>query len=311
MILSASRRTDIPAFFDEWFFNRIDEGFALVRNPMNAGQVSRVTLSPDLVDCIVFWTKNPSAMIPRLDRLAGYHYYFQFTLNPYGPDVETCLPDKAKIIDTFRRLSDKLGAHRVVWRYDPVFVNAQHGVPYHAESFGEIARALRGYTEKVTISFIDMYSKTERNMSGHALREIDLETKHEIARQLADVARENSLAIETCAEDIELSRYGITRAKCIDDNLVSRIIGCPLDIKKDRSQRPECGCVASVDIGAYNTCRHGCLYCYANSDHSAAMENARAHDKSSPLLIGRHSETEGHTEREARSNRRVQGELWA
>jgi len=307
MILSASRRTDIPAFFHEWFLNRLKEGFALVRNPMNASQISKVTLAPDIVDCIVFWTKNPEAMIPWLDRLDGYHYYFQFTLTPYGKETETHLPDKAKIIDTFRRLSDRLGAHRVVWRYDPIFINAKYSISYHAEHFGIIANALRGYTEKATISFIDMYSKTERNMSGQKPEIIGQETKREIARQLANAARENSLAIETCAEDIELCQYGITRARCIDGDLASRIIGCPIDIRKDKSQRPECGCVASVDIGAYNTCLHGCLYCYANHGHSAALENTQAHDKSSPLLIGR---ADCYTEREAKSNRRVQGELW-
>ena len=310
MILSASRRTDIPAFFHEWFFNRVKEGFVLVRNPMNAGQVSRVTLTPDIVDCIVFWTKNPEAMIPWLDRLEKYHYYFQFTLTPYGKETEAHLPGKAKIIDTFRRLSDRLGAYKVVWRYDPIFVNTKYTVSYHVEHFGIIANALRGYTEKATISFIDMYSKTERNMSGQKPEAISQETKREIARQLADTARENSLAIETCAQDIELCQYGITRAKCIDDNLVSRIIGCLIDIRKDKSQRRECGCVASVDIGAYNTCLHGCLYCYANHSHSAVLENTQAHDKLSPLLIGKCSGLDGYTEREAKSSRRVQGELW-
>ena len=283
MIISASRRTDIPAFFHEWFFRRIGEGFALVRNPVNPSQVRRVALTPDLVDCIVFWTKNPGAMIPDLDGLDGYRYYFQFSLTPYGRETETHLPDKAKIIDSFRRLSDRLGAHRVVWRYDPIFVNGQYTVSYHAENFGMIAGALRGYTEKAIISFIDMYPKTERNMSGHKPEAIGPETKHLIAGQLAASA---PIAIETCAEDIDLSQYGITRAKCIDDNLVSRIMGHPLDVKKDRSQRPECGCVASVDIGAYNTCLNGCLYCYANHSRPAVLGNLRAHDKTSPLLVG-------------------------
>jgi len=281
-----------------------------VRNPMNASQVCRVTLAPDVVDCIVFWTKNPAAMIPHLNKLAGYRYYFQFSLTPYSRDIETNLPDKTKTIDTFKRLSDRLGAHRVVWRYDPIFVNEQYTVSYHTENFGAIANALRGYAEKTTFSFIDMYSKTERNMSGQKPETISLEAKHEIAKQLADTARDNSFAIETCAEDIELSQYGIAHGKCIDDNLVSRIVGYPLDIKKDKSQRRECGCVASVDIGAYNTCLNGCLYCYANSSHSAALKNTRDHDKASPLLIGACTEANGYTEPAARSNRRVQRELW-
>ena len=309
MLLSASRRTDVPAFFHEWFFNRLREGFVLVRNPMNAGQIRRVQLAPELVDCIVFWTKNPDPMIPRLGGLDGYQYYFQFSLTPYGRDAETRLPDKAKIVDTFKRLSDRLGPHRVVWRYDPIFVNARYTVSFHAESFGSTARALRGYTEKATISFMDMYRKTERNMAALAPETLGPEAKLDIAGRLAAAARENSLTMDACAEDIDLSVHGISRAKCIDDRLVARIAGYRIDAKKDKSQRRECGCVAAVDVGAYDTCLHGCLYCYANRGFGAARENAQNHDKSSPLLVGRPG-AETCVELGAKSDRQAQGELW-
>jgi DNA repair photolyase len=286
MIISASRRTDIPAFYAEWFFNRINEGFALVRNPMNNSQIRKVPLAPELVDCIVFWTKNPQAIIPRLDTLAKYHFYFQFTLTPYERDIETGLPDETELMDTFRRLSDKLGAHRIIWRYDPILLNEHYTVSYHAEHFGKMAHTLKGYTEKVTISFIDFYAKTKRAMSDLKIEKITTETKQNIAQQCAVIARENSLVIDTCAEDIDLSQYGITHARCIDASLVERITGHPIDAKKDKSQRPECGCAVSVDIGAYNTCRHGCLYCYANCDRSVVLKNVEAHNKLSPLLVG-------------------------
>ena len=310
MILSVSRRTDIPAFFHEWFLNRIDEGFVLVRNPMNPAQVGKVTLSPDIVDCIVFWSKNPEAMLANLDRLSDYHYYFQFTLTSYGKDIEPNLPDKAKIIDTFKRLSERLGPHRVIWRYDPIFTSARHTVSYHAESFGKIANELRGYAEKSIISFIEPYRKIERNMANGKMQIVETETKREIAAQLAKTARENSFALETCAQDIDLTQYGIGRAKCIDGELAGRIIGCPLDVEKDKSQRPNCGCAASIDIGAYNTCAHGCIYCYANHQHSSVLENLKNHNRASPLLIGTAPET-GCTEREARSNRQVQPGLFS
>jgi len=292
MIISASRRTDIPAFYTEWFFNRINEGFALVRNPMNNSQIRNVSLKVDDVDCIVFWTKNPQAIIPRLDTLNQYHYYFQFTLNPYERDIETSLPDKTELMDTFRRLSDKLGAHRVIWRYDPILLNEKYTVAYHVEHFGKMAHTFKGYTEKATISFIDFYSKIERAMSNLNIEKINSETKHNLAKQFAAIARENSLVIDTCAEDIELSPYGITHARCIDAALIEKMTGYPIDVKKDKSQRPECGCAASVDIGAYNTCRHGCLYCYANSNQSVVLKNMEAHNKLSPLLIGEYLETD-------------------
>ncbi|MDR2701691.1 MAG: DUF1848 domain-containing protein [Spirochaetaceae bacterium] len=303
MIVSASRRTDIPAFYSDWFFNRVKEGFVFVRNPMNINQISKVSLSPDVVDCIVFWSKNPKVMIPFLDKLNEYNYYFQFTLNPYDQDIETNLPSKTKIIDTFKKLSDKLGAHRVIWRYDPILINRKYTIQYHVEKFSEIANALKGYSEKVTISFIDFYSKTERNMSELEIGKNNSEMKFFIAEKLADIAHENSFIIDTCAEDIDLSQYGIMHAKCIDDNLIERIIGCPVDIKKDKTQRLECGCIASVDIGAYNTCCHGCLYCYANYSDSVVAGNIQNHNKFSPLMIGECFEEDRCTEREAKSNK--------
>ena len=140
MIISASRRTDIPAFYSEWFLNRIKEGFLDVRNPMNNRQVSRLPLSPELVDCIVFWTKNPIPMLPKLDGLRKYCYYFQFTLTGYGRDIETNLPDKRKeLIPAFQELSDRIGPERVIWRYDPILVSDRYSAAYHIKAIAEIA----------------------------------------------------------------------------------------------------------------------------------------------------------------------------
>jgi hypothetical protein len=285
-IVSASRRTDIPAFYSEWFFNRLREGFALVRNPMNPLQVRSVALGPDAVDCIVFWTKNPGPMLSALNKLEAYHYYFQFTLNAYQADVEPGLPEKERILEAFRSLAEKIGPQRLIWRYDPILVSEKYTLPWHAEKFGETARALKGCAEKVNISFIDMYSKTARNTQGLGIRETGPAEKNAIAGELARIAGENGLSIRACAEEIDFSQYGIEKEKCIDDKLIERISGRPLNAKKDRSQRPACGCVSSVDIGAYNTCRHGCRYCYANHSDTAVSENVRNHRPLSPLLTG-------------------------
>ena len=158
MILSVSRRTDIPNYYPEWFFNRIRDGRAYVRNPMNPRQVSDVPLAPEVVDCIVFWTKNPARMIERLDELSAYNYYFQFTLTGYGRDMERGVPHKKeKMIPLFRELSQKIGKERVIWRYDPIIVNDRYTAKYHIRAFGQIAEALDGFTEKVVISFVDIY----------------------------------------------------------------------------------------------------------------------------------------------------------
>jgi len=288
MIISASRRTDIPAYYSEWFFNRLKEKFACVRNPMNMRQVSKINLSPELVECIVFWSKNPKPMIGKLQSngtpLKDYCFYFQFTLNPYETDVEARLPPKTEIIDTFKRLSDLIGPQKVIWRYDPILINSKYSVAYHIEKFEELAGTLKGYTEKVTFSFIDFYRKIAENIKLLEVVEISTEEKNIIAQKFSEIAKNNNLSIDTCAEEIDLSGYGITHARCIDDRLISKIAGHDLLIEKDKNQRRECGCVKSIDIGEYNSCSNGCAYCYAN--YSNADKNAKEHIQTSPLLIG-------------------------
>jgi hypothetical protein len=286
MILSVSRRTDIPAFFTDWFFKRLGEGFALVRNPFNYHQVSKVKLDPSIIDCIVFWTKNPGKILPKLKALSAYNYYFQITLNAYDQKLERYLPPKEEIIESFRALAEKIGKEKTVWRYDPIILTKDIDMRYHAKNFGKIASQLKGHTERCIISFVDAYQKSERNLKAINQELITEAKKLEIARLLAELAAENDLKLMTCCEQIDLTSLGIEHAKCIDDRLISRISGRELKVPKDKNQREACGCVASVDLGAYNTCRHGCLYCYANYSERAVKNNVLKHDPNSPLLIG-------------------------
>jgi DNA repair photolyase len=274
MIISASRRTDVPCYFSEWFFNSVREGFVLTRNPMNARCIRRVDLSPDAVDAFVFWTKNPRAMIDNLHILKQRPFYFQFTLNAYAQDIETGLPSKYEIIDTFKMLSERIGAHRTLWRYDPILLNDVYTVDWHIENFALIARQLKGHTGKATVSFMDFYSKIKKNVERLKIREMTLDEKYKIIKHIAMTAKENGLELDVCAEDIDLAQFGAARAKCIDERLVERISGRVLNVKKDRSQRPACGCAASVDIGVYNTCLNGCKYCYATYSKPLAQNQS-------------------------------------
>ena len=287
MIISASRRTDIPTYYSNWFFNRVMDGYVLVRNPMNAHQISKIALNPDVVDGIVFWTKNPIPMLNELKILHDYMYYFQFTLNSYAQDVEAHVPNKQKhIIPAFKKLSDMIGPDRVIWRYDPIFLNDTYTPEYHIRYFERIAKELSPYTKKCTISFIDFYRNTSKNVSGLSLRDFPEETQKSLAKELAAIAHSYGLLIDTCAEGIELQEYGIEHARCIDDRLLSKLLECPLDIGKDKSQRLECGCIESIDIGAYNSCRNGCKYCYANYSEKTVRSNFAKHIPDSPLLFG-------------------------
>ncbi len=287
MIISASRRTDIPAFYSDWFLNRIKEGFLYVRNPMNIYQVSKIKLTPDVVDFIVFWTKNPLPMIDRLDELKDYPYYFQFTVTSYGQDIETNVPSKGKvIIPAFKKLSDKIGKEKVIWRYDPILLNSKYTKEYHYENFEKIAKELSSYTEKCTISFLDFYAKTERNLKGETVLSFTNYDYDELAKNLSDIAKSYNLKIDTCAEMIDLDKYGIQHAHCIDADLIERISNYKFKLSKDKNQRKECGCVESIDIGAYNTCRNGCKYCYANFNQKQVTDNSLMHNPKSPFLYG-------------------------
>ena len=302
MILSVSRRTDIPNYFSDWFYNRIKEGFLYVRNPMNAHQISRIDLSPEVVDCIVFWTKNPANMLERLDELKSYQYYFQFTLTGYGKDVEPGLPDKREVlIPTFKKLSEKVGAQRVIWRYDPIFLSPRYTPEYHLRAFEEIAQCLAGYTRKVVISFVDLYAKTQRNTAGLQIKSLSDREMFELAEQMVAISARYGMEVESCAEVIDLQSVGVKHGSCIDKNLIEEIIGCKLIVNKDKNQRAECGCFESVEIGTYNTCKNGCRYCYANFNDAMVKESVTAYDVDSPLLCGQVGPEDKITERKVKS----------
>ena len=302
MILSVSRRTDIPNYYSDWFIARIKEGFLYVRNPMNAHQISKIDLSPEVVDCIVFWTKNPANMIEKLEDLQKYMYYFQFTLTGYGKDVEPNLPNKRKeVIPTFKRLSEKIGKERVIWRYDPILINKRYTMDYHRKAFEEIASNLEDDTEKVVISFVDFYSKTQRNTRGLDIRQITNEERVELAGEMARIASKYHLIIETCAEQINLNEVGILHGSCIDKKRIERLLGCKLIVEKDKNQRGACGCFESVEVGAYNTCLNGCKYCYANFNNSKVEENVKLYNRDSALLCGKISSDDRITERKVKS----------
>ncbi len=301
MIISASRRTDIPACFSDWFLRRINEGYLYVRNPRRDNQVWSISLSPDDVDGIVFWTKDPSPMLDKLSLLDGYMYYFQFTITPYGRDIERNLPEKKDIIASFRRLSDAIGPERVIWRYDPVLLSPQYSIASHIRAFERMAGDLSGYTERCVISFVDIYPALRRRMVG--IREPSETEMTEIANAFGEIACSYGLRLSACAETMDLSSFGISRSCCIDGPLLEELLGVRLMVRRDRNQRPGCRCSESIDIGMYDTCRNGCLYCYAGSGRILA------HDPESPMLAGNLRESDEIAPREMHSLKDTQLEL--
>lgn len=293
MIISASRRTDIPAFYTPWFMNRIREGFILTRNPYNANQVSRICLLPENVDAIVFWTRNPKMLMTHLDELdqLGFKYYFQYTITGYPRLLEKTVPRPQKAIQTFIELSDKIGSDKVIWRYDPILLSNIVDINEHKRVFNKIASMLEGRTKKVIISFSDFYKKTIKNLSAiDGLDYFDITSNETILNDLvshmAETAKKYNMRIETCSEYVDLSKLGIGHAKCIDGELINSLFNISVDKGKDMSQREDCGCIKSVDIGSYNTCLHECAYCYATFNNKTVHANKSKHDPKSPFLIG-------------------------
>lgn len=311
MILSVSRRTDIPNYYSEWFYNRIKEGYLYVRNPMNAHQISKIILSPEVVDCIVFWTKNPEPMFSRLDELDAYKYYFQFTLTGFGNDIECNVPNKKEhMIPVFQKLAGKIGKEKVIWRYDPIIFTDKYTPEYHLRAFQQIAGELKGFTSKCVISFVDIYTKNKKNMNAMNSYSLPEEELAAFAAQIASMARDNDIRVASCAEAIDLSACGIEHNCCIDRELIEQIIGCKIRADKDKNQRKECGCVESVEIGTYNTCKNGCAYCYANYSRESVLQNSRLYDVNSPLLCGNITEDDKITERAVKVLKESQLSLW-
>lgn len=295
MIISASRRTDIPAFYSEWFINRIRAGFCSVPNPFNRNQVSRVSLLPEDVDVIVFWTRNPRPIFPYLEELdhKGFKYYFQYTILDNPRTIDPKSPSYESSILAFRELSNRIGAERVIWRYDPIVFTYLTDVSFHTNAYQKIAEALEGTTHRSVISIMDNYIKARKRLSqlpNQGYRLTDSTDSGKAIQQLIPIlvqtAERFQMEIYSCAEEIDLNPLGVRSGKCIDDRLIKNLFGLDVVAKKDPSQRKECGCVISKDIGMYDSCLFGCQYCYATQSFELAHRHHEEHNPQSPSLVG-------------------------
>lgn len=284
MIINTGQRTDIPAFYAEWFANRLREGFVCVRNPFDPSQVSRYRLDPDVVDAIGFCTKNPAPMFKYMDLLRDYGQYWFVTITPYGRDIEPNVPDKHQILKDFRKLSDIVGVDSIGWRYDPILISDKYSREYHLRAFEKMASELDGYTKTVVISFIDLYPKVRRNFPE--AREVSKEEQLTLGKRIIEIAGEHGMTVKPCAEGDDLAAFGADCSGCMKISDYEKAIGRRINAPKKRGARAACACFLSCDIGAYNTCKHLCRYCYANAEAGKVLENSSRHDPKSPFLIG-------------------------
>lgn len=282
MILFASGRTDIPAFYSNWFINRVKAGFVDVRNPFNQKLVSRINFSD--VDLIMFCSKNPLPMIDKLDILK-VSVLFHVTITPYGKDVEPNIPDKRLIIEGIKKLSLVLGIDNVVVRYDPIFLSDKYNVDYHIRAFDKLCKNLNGYVNKIIVSFMDEYKNVRRNKNILKYKAFTREDYKKIGEDFSKIAMDNGMSVQTCFEDNDLTQYGFIKGECLSHELAYILTGKKFKSSNVRKEK-KCECVQMVDIGDYNSCMHMCKYCYANYDEKAVSRNFERHDDNSSLLIG-------------------------
>ncbi len=289
MIINTGSRTDIPAFFHKWFLNRIDEGFVCTRNPYNA-DIYKYPLDSKIIDCLCFCTKNPKPLLKNMDKLDRFNQFWFVTINPYEKDIEVNVPNSYKVMKYFKELSEHLGVNKISWRYDPIFITEKYSIDYHIDKFEEMASELADYTNDCTISFIDLYQKVLRNFP--MAKEVTIDEQMMIGENFSKIANEYDIQMKTCVEGTLLDQFGFDSRGCMTQSVIEKAIGNNLKIPKGKYRIRECDCIFGRDIGAYNTCMHGCKYCYANSNMKLVKMNQKLHNPDSPLLIGEVKESD-------------------
>lgn len=283
MILFVSGRTDIVAFYTNWFMKRYDEGFVDVRNPFNPRLVSRILF--DDVDAIFFCTKNP---IPIVDKIKDINkpILFHVTLTSYKEDIEVNVRNKSEVIEAIKKISKIIGNENIYVRYDPIFLSDKYTIEYHVKAFDKICDLLDGYVKHIVVSFIDDYKNVRKNMNILKYRELTEEDYKCIGQNFSKSANEHGMTVQTCFEERNLVEYGFIKQDCLSKELASKLTGKTKFNKWKARKEGKCECVEMVDIGVYNSCKHFCKYCYANYNEKIVNENYLFHDDNSSLLIG-------------------------
>ena len=261
MIISASRRTDIPSLHTKWFLNRLKEEYVITQNPISKNNFYKIPLNKNIVDIIVFWSKNPNIDFLKEVKDLGYEFYLHFTITPYNKNIERNIPDKNLLIRNFQIISKLFGKEKIIWRYDPIILNDDFDANYHLNNFKNFADSLNGYTDECIFSFVQIYSKIKNN-----IKNINDDDKLLLIENIKEISEKNNIKLKSCSQDFDkITNIRVEKSACIDKERIQKILGYSIKEKKYKSQRKLCNCIESIDIGMYNTCTNGCIYCYANS----------------------------------------------
>ena len=285
MIINTGGRTDTVQYFSEWLFNRFEEGYVLSRNPLFPDKVIRYELTPDVVDCVVFCSKNYRPALSRLKEItARFNTYFNYTITAYGKDIEPGVPSIEESIGTLIELTELAGRQRVAWRYDPVLLTEKYTIEYHMKTFEKMASVLAPNIDRCIFSFVEIYKKLKTNMPE--IIPLTEKDKNILAEYLGMVSKKYGIYIQTCGTNGDYTKYGIHPSGCMTLEILGKANGIEFKKLKHRGMRNGCHCIESRDIGAYDTCMNGCRYCYANKNPRKAFENYKHHNPKSPILLG-------------------------
>lgn len=291
MIINTGGRTDTVNYYSDWLLKRFEEGFVYSRNPLFPDHVYRFSLTPDVVDCVVFCSKNYKPVLSRLHEISDrFNIFCHYTITAYEKDIEPNVPSIDESIDTLIKLSQITGRERISWRYDPILLTQKYTVQKHLETFEYMAEKISPYVSFCIFSFVEMYKKLEKNMPE--IIPFTPEDKINILTGLGKTGEKYNLKIQTCADKEDYTKYGICSSGCITSEIVSKANGIKFKKIQHKGSRQFCKCIPSRDIGWYDTCPNGCKYCYANKNPDIAFKNLKNHDKNSPILIGNIKDTD-------------------
>lgn len=295
MIINVGGRTDIVNYYSEWLMNRIKDGFAYSRNPLFQNNVSKISLMPEDVDCLMFCSKNYKPMMKYMEEINNkYRIICHYTITAYDRDVEPNVPSADKSIKTLIELSQIVGKEKVLWRYDPILLTKKYTIEKHLETFEYMAKQIAPYVQRCIFSFVEMYKKLDYNMPE--IIPFTEEDKIKILKGIGEISKKYNLYTQTCGTDENNEKYGIHVSGCTTPEILEKANNVKYKTVRAKPMRKGCHCIPSRDIGAYDTCLNGCKYCYANKRPDLAKENVKLHDKNSPLLLGKIKETDKITE---------------
>ena len=285
MIINTGSRTDTVQYYSEWLLKRFQEGFVYSRNPLFLNKVTKYELNPEVVDCVIFCSKNYEPILERLHEITDrFNTYFYYTITAYGKDIEPNVPSIEDSIETLIKLSEIVGAKRIAWRYDPILLTEKYTKNRHYETFDYMSEKLSPYIDRCIFSFVEMYKKLKTNMPEIIL--LTQEDKDEIAKNIGLIAQKNKILLQTCATLENYEKYNIIQSGCITAEILGTANGVTFSNIKHSGNRKGCRCMESRNIGDYDTCPNGCKYCYANQNPQIARKNYEKHNADSPLILG-------------------------